>query len=662
MTNRLPLRTLVLGGTRSGKSRYAEELFDDGAPVRYLATGRRIPGDAEWDARIAAHAARRPAGWSTEEITTGPGLAAALAVPGPVLVDDLATWLTGVLDDAGAWDAPAVPAEVDETVSALVTAVRDAPGPLVLVSAEVGLGVVPESRAGRLFRDRLGELNAALADVCDDSVLLVAGRALSLGGAVRVAASEGPGSGAAVSGEAVSAGAGAAVSGAAASGAPVSGDHVPGGAVSGAAVSGAAADDPAEPGTPAGDVAGTPAQVPGAVDPAGPVAPDVPAGDAAPDGADPATSPPAVPDPAVPDPAVPDPVVPATVERPDRTARREATARVAALATPAGGLGRLGELGIWLASCQGHCPPRPPGRARVVLLAADHGVAEAGVSAYGPEVSAARAVAAAAERLPVTVAAAASGAGVRVVDVGLATAGHGLGDEHVVARGSGRIDHEGGALTAVQARRAWDTGRALADSEIDDGADLLLPATLAVGVSTPASTLVAAVTGTEPVAVVGRGSGIDDRAWMRKTVAVRDALRRARPHTRDPLALLASAGGTDLTVLAGLLARAAERKVPCVLDGLAVGAAALLAEELAPGARDWWLAAQPSTEPAAGIALEQLSLTPVLDLAVRAEDGTAAVAVLPLLVTAARVLADTATAGETGIVPAGDRTTAAAGR
>ncbi|MEU6702059.1 nicotinate-nucleotide--dimethylbenzimidazole phosphoribosyltransferase [Pseudonocardia sp. NPDC046786] len=324
---------------------------------------------------------------------------------------------------------------------------------------------------------------------------------------------------------------------------------------------------------------------------------------------------------------------------------------------PPGGLGRFGELGVWLAACQGECPPRPPVNARVLLLAADHGVAADGVSAYPPEVSAARAEAAAAGRLPITVAARAAGAAVRTVDVGLSRDADGVESGHRVARGTGRIDRED-ALTDDDAAAAWRTGRQLADEEIDAGADVLVPATLAVGATTPAATLVAALTGAEPVAVVGRASGIDDQAWMRKAVAIRDGLRRARPHLRDPLALLRTVGGTDLIVLAGFLARAAERKVPTVLDGVAVGAAALMAEELAPGAKQWWLAAQPSTEPAAGLVLEHLALTPVLDLAVRTEDGTAGVAVLPLLTTAARLLGETGSAEDTGVVP-GDATAAA---
>jgi adenosylcobinamide kinase/adenosylcobinamide-phosphate guanylyltransferase len=171
-------RTLVLGGTRSGKSRYAEDLLPADGPVRYLATARRRHDDAEWSARIDTHRARRPAAWTTLE---EPDVAGLVRAGGdPLLVDDLGTWLTGVLDDAGAWESGEVPAAVGARVSELVEAVATAPGRVVLVSAEVGLGVVPGTRAGRMFRDELGAANAALAAVCDEVLLLVAGLPLRL--------------------------------------------------------------------------------------------------------------------------------------------------------------------------------------------------------------------------------------------------------------------------------------------------------------------------------------------------------------------------------------------------------------------------------------------------------------------------------------------------
>lgn len=165
----------MLGGARSGKSAHAEGLLD--GPADYLATARRRPDDPEWDARIAAHMARRPARWRTAEPTDLPAALRA-AGPDPVLVDDIATWLTGELDDARAWDGPIDP--VRARCAELVDAAASCPARLVLVSAEVGLGVVPATRSGRLFRDELGTLNADLAQVCDEVLLLVAGLAVRL--------------------------------------------------------------------------------------------------------------------------------------------------------------------------------------------------------------------------------------------------------------------------------------------------------------------------------------------------------------------------------------------------------------------------------------------------------------------------------------------------
>jgi adenosylcobinamide kinase / adenosylcobinamide-phosphate guanylyltransferase len=169
-------RTLVLGGARSGKSAHAEGLARADEDVTYVATARRDPADTEWQARIAAHIQRRPESWRTMETTDLPPVLADVA--GTVLVDDLATWLTGVLDDTGAWDG--VVTEARKHCDALVEAVARRRGRLVLVSAEVGLGVVPATRPGRLFRDELGALNARLAEVCDEVLLLVAGLPLRL--------------------------------------------------------------------------------------------------------------------------------------------------------------------------------------------------------------------------------------------------------------------------------------------------------------------------------------------------------------------------------------------------------------------------------------------------------------------------------------------------
>ncbi|OLT46967.1 nicotinate-nucleotide--dimethylbenzimidazole phosphoribosyltransferase [Saccharomonospora sp. CUA-673] len=326
------------------------------------------------------------------------------------------------------------------------------------------------------------------------------------------------------------------------------------------------------------------------------------------------------------------------VSLPDEHARAGALQRHAALLTPERSMGRLERLGAWVSACQGRTPPKPLRRMRVVVFAADHGVVARGVSRGGPGTTRELLTALDAGGTALNVLADTAGAGIRVVDVG--TDGDATGPDHV-RRGSGSIDVED-ALTEDETVAAVRAGMRAADAEVDEGADLLVAADIGAGVTTPASALVASLTDTEPVAVIGRGSGIDDNGWMRKATVVRDALRRCRAVTGEPLALLRTAGGADLAAMTGFLAQAAVRRTPVVLDGLPSAAAALLAEELAPGARSWWLAAHRAAEPAQVLALNHLDLDPVVDLDIRLGAGAGAATVLPLLSAAVRLLTDVA--------------------
>lgn len=168
----LPRRTLVLGGARSGKSALAELLLAAQPSVLYVATGGVRDDDAEWRDRVAAHVARRPASWRTVETTD---VAEILRSAGePLLVDCLGTWLTARLDRHGVWGgASADP--VHDDVAELLEAWRAVTVPVVAVSNEVGSGVVPATASGRLFRDLLGRLNAAVAAESETVLLTVAG-------------------------------------------------------------------------------------------------------------------------------------------------------------------------------------------------------------------------------------------------------------------------------------------------------------------------------------------------------------------------------------------------------------------------------------------------------------------------------------------------------
>ena len=338
---------------------------------------------------------------------------------------------------------------------------------------------------------------------------------------------------------------------------------------------------------------------------------------------------------------------------PDGRVAAAARRRQELLTKPAGALGRLEDLSVWASACQGHCPPRQFGRVRIVVFAGDHGVTEAGVSAYPAEVTGQMLDNIEAGGAAINVLAESAGAGVRAVDVAV--------DRDVdpggfrVRRGSGNIAVED-ALSAEQAAQALELGRRIADEEVDAGADLLIAGDMGIGNTTAATTLVAAVTGTEPVAAVGRGTGIDDAAWSRKTAAVRDALYRSRDLHGEPLGLLAVCGGADLAAIAGFCAQAAVRRTPLLLDGLVVTAAALLAEQLAPGARLWWQAGHRSPEPAHALALTHLRLDPIVDLGLRLGEGTGAAVALPIVRASVATLSSMATFTDAGVSgPQADR-------
>jgi adenosylcobinamide kinase/adenosylcobinamide-phosphate guanylyltransferase len=185
-------RVLVLGGARSGKSAFAESLLAEAVSVDYVATAVPVSSpdargagvDAEWAARVRAHRARRPSHWATIETTElVPVLAPAPspAAGNPVLLDSVTAWLTAVMDQARAWEQhdgwrESVDAQVAELTQAWAASART----VVAVSDEVGGGIVPDSAAGRMFRDELGTLNQRLAAGADRVWLITAGLAQQL--------------------------------------------------------------------------------------------------------------------------------------------------------------------------------------------------------------------------------------------------------------------------------------------------------------------------------------------------------------------------------------------------------------------------------------------------------------------------------------------------
>jgi adenosylcobinamide kinase / adenosylcobinamide-phosphate guanylyltransferase len=173
------VRTLVLGGIRSGKSRWAEaaiaEPLEPDQPVHYLATGAATSVDPAWWQRITEHRDRRPPHWRTVE-TDDIATQLRHSPNTPTVIDDIGGWLTSVMDRRHGWEDGSVSVDVDD----MLAAVAEFSSPLVLVSPEVGLTVVPATASGRRFADELGMLNQRLAALCDRVVLVVAGHPLPI--------------------------------------------------------------------------------------------------------------------------------------------------------------------------------------------------------------------------------------------------------------------------------------------------------------------------------------------------------------------------------------------------------------------------------------------------------------------------------------------------
>lgn len=177
--------TLVLGGARSGKSAYAEKLaVESGRVVVYIATARA--GDGEMSARIAQHRSGRPQHWSTveEPVNLAGAIERYSTKHNVILVDCLTLWLSNLMFHGGG-DAPdvaniALPPLFHQQRAALLAGLRHAAGDVVLVSNEVGMGIVPLGAVSRCFVDEAGRLNQAVAAVCDQAVFVAAGLPLML--------------------------------------------------------------------------------------------------------------------------------------------------------------------------------------------------------------------------------------------------------------------------------------------------------------------------------------------------------------------------------------------------------------------------------------------------------------------------------------------------
>jgi nicotinate-nucleotide--dimethylbenzimidazole phosphoribosyltransferase len=286
----------------------------------------------------------------------------------------------------------------------------------------------------------------------------------------------------------------------------------------------------------------------------------------------------------------------------------------------------------------------------VAVFAGDHGVHAQGVSPWPQEVTAQMVANFLASGAAVNAIAAAAGAEVCVVDVGVAAdlpAAAGLLPRKIRP---GTADMTAGpAMSGDEARRAVETGMAVARELVAAGNRCLITGDMGIANTTASAALIAAFTGADPAQVTGRGTGIDDPTWTRKVDVVRRALTLHACDPADPLGVLAAVGGLEHAALAGFVLGGAAARVPVLLDGVIACAAALAARAFAPDVTDCLIAGHLSTEPGARRALESLDMLPLLDLGLRLGEGSGAVLALPVVAAAARVLRDMATFDSAGV-------------
>jgi len=319
---------------------------------------------------------------------------------------------------------------------------------------------------------------------------------------------------------------------------------------------------------------------------------------------------------------------------------------------PRGSLGRLEQLAAQLAGVRGRLDIDPL-QAAIVVAAADHCYAEAGVSAYPQQVTAQMLRNFVNGGAAVAVLAHQVAAPLHIVDVGVAERVDDPRIRSVRIRPGTANAAEGPAMTSSEALAAIEAGVALARQLAAEGVAVLALGEMGIGNTTAASALTAALLRLAPRSVCGRGSGLDEASLERKIVVVERALRINKVDTRSPLATLAAVGGLEIAFLCGAILAGAAERLAVVLDGFIVGAAALVAARVAPSCLPYLIAAHVSPEPGHRRILEALELRPLLDWQLRLGEGSGATLVLPLLQQAAAVFCQMATFAAAGVSDSG---------
>jgi nicotinate-nucleotide--dimethylbenzimidazole phosphoribosyltransferase len=333
----------------------------------------------------------------------------------------------------------------------------------------------------------------------------------------------------------------------------------------------------------------------------------------------------------------------------DRAAARAAHERICALTKPVGSLGRIEELAEWLCAIHGQLPPSPYERRAIIVGAGDHGVTAEGVSAYPSEVTPQMIGAFLGGFAAINAFARVARAEVFVANFGVAAdlpvherlfdVPVGRGTQNLAQGAAMPADHVEAALRAGM--DVFERVRERVDPQVIALGDM------GIGNTTSAAAMICALADALPEDVVGRGTGLDDEGLRRKLAVVSAAAARVRG--ADWQTITSEVGGYEIVGLAGVLLAAAKARVPVLLDGFIVGAAALLAQAIAPTSIEYCIAAHRSRELGHAIALRTLGLTPLFDLDLRLGEASGAALAFPLVEAAARMVCEMKTFAEAGV-------------
>jgi nicotinate-nucleotide--dimethylbenzimidazole phosphoribosyltransferase len=333
----------------------------------------------------------------------------------------------------------------------------------------------------------------------------------------------------------------------------------------------------------------------------------------------------------------------------DEKAMQAARARQNQLTKPGGSLGRLEELSIQIAGITGQVRNKIVRKA-VITCAGDHGVVAEGVSAFPQAVTPQMVANILAGGAAVSVLARQFGARVKAVDAGVAVDLAPHPDLYLskVAYGTQNMA-QGPAMTRAQAIQSIEAGIAALEVELAQGLDIVCTGEMGIGNTTPASAIVAVLTGQPVAAITGRGTGIDDAGLERKIRVIEQAMRINRPDATDALDVLAKVGGFEIGAIAGIVLGAAAHRIPVVVDGFISTAGALIAYGLCPRVADYCVAAHTSVEVGHQAMWAHLGLKPLLNMNMRLGEGTGAVLAMGLVEAACRILDEMATFESAGV-------------